>query len=305
MKMIHTRKSDYNFKEMTDEQVVVIAQEEQNEFAIDYIVNKYKNFVRAKARSYFLVGADREDIIQEGMIGLYKATRDFKHDKLASFRAFAELCITRQIITAIKSATRQKHAPLNSYISLNKPVYTEDSERTLIEMLSSTKITNPEDLIISQEELNDIERNIGHILSDLEWEVLEGYLDGRSYQEMAEVTDRSVKSIDNALQRVKRKLEKYLEHRVLGLASSITGRMTVVTNFLMIVEVIVSILLIVVVVAQNSKNAGMGGAVSGAADSSFGGKQRGLDAFLSKCTIILGIIFAVLSLVLGAMINQF
>ena len=206
MKMIHTRKSDYNFKEMTDEQVVVIAQEEQNEFAIDYIVNKYKNFVRAKARSYFLVGADREDIIQEGMIGLYKATRDFKHDKLASFRAFAELCITRQIITAIKSATRQKHAPLNSYISLNK----------LIEMLSSTKITNPEDLIISQEELDDIEHNIGHILSDLEWEVLEGYLDGRSYQEMAEVTDRSVKSIDNALQRVKRKLEKYLEHRVLG-----------------------------------------------------------------------------------------
>ena len=216
MKMIHTRKSDYNFKEMTDEQVVVIAQEEQNEFAIDYIVNKYKNFVRAKARSYFLVGADREDIIQEGMIGLYKATRDFKHDKLASFRAFAELCITRQIITAIKSATRQKHAPLNSYISLNKPVYTEESERTLIEMLSSTKITNPEDLIISQEELDDIERNIGHILSDLEWEVLEGYLDGRSYQEMAEVTDRSIKSIDNALQRVKRKLEKYLEHRVLG-----------------------------------------------------------------------------------------
>ena len=134
---------------------------------------------------------------------------------MASFRAFAELCITRQIITAIKSATRQKHAPLNSYVSLNKPVYTEESERTLIEMLSSAKVTNPEDLIISQEELDDIERNIGHILSELEWEVLEGYLDGRSYQEMAEVTDRSVKSIDNALQRVKRKLEKYLEHRVL------------------------------------------------------------------------------------------
>ena len=118
-------------------------------------------------------------------------------------------------MTAIKSATRQKHAPLNSYVSLNKPVYTEESERTLIEMLSSAKVTNPEDLIISQEELDDIERNIGHILSELEWEVLEGYLDGRSYQEMAEVTDRSVKSIDNALQRVKRKLEKYLEHRVL------------------------------------------------------------------------------------------
>lgn len=218
MKQIHTYQSDYNFKEMTDEQVVVIAQEEQNEFAIDYIVNKYKNFVRAKARTYFLVGADRDDIIQEGMIGLYKATRDFKNDKLTSFRAFAELCITRQIITAIKSATRQKHAPLNSYISLNKPVYTDESERTLIEMLSSACVTNPEELIISREELDDIERSIGYILSDLEWEVLEGYLDGKSYQEMATGTNRSVKSIDNALQRVKRKLEKFLEHRVLGVS---------------------------------------------------------------------------------------
>lgn len=218
MKQIHTYQSDYNFKEMTDEQVVVIAQEEQNEFAIDYIVNKYKNFVRAKARTYFLVGADRDDIIQEGMIGLYKATRDFKNDKLTSFRAFAELCITRQIITAIKSATRQKHAPLNSYISLNKPVYTDESERTLIEMLSSACVTNPEELIISREELDDIERSIGYILSDLEWEVLEGYLDGKSYQEMAAGTNRSVKSIDNALQRVKRKLEKFLEHRLLGVS---------------------------------------------------------------------------------------
>ena len=218
MKQIHTYQSDYNFKEMTDEQVVVIAQEEQNEFAIDYIVNKYQTFVRATARTYFLVGADRDDIIQEGMIGLYKATRDFKNDKLTSFRAFAELCITRQIITAIKSATRQKHAPLNSYISLNKPVYTDESERTLIEMLSSACVTNPEELIISREELDDIERSIGYILSDLEWEVLEGYLDGKSYQEMAAGTNRSVKSIDNALQRVKRKLEKFLEHRVLGVS---------------------------------------------------------------------------------------
>ena len=290
MNNFHMQQSDYNFKERTDEQVVVIAQQEQNEFAIDYIVNKYKNFVRAKARTYFLVGADRDDIIQEGMIGLYKATRDFRHDKLASFRAFAELCITRQIITAIKSATRQKHAPLNSYISLNKPVYTEESERTLLEMLSSARSTNPEDLIISQEELDDIEKNIGHILSDLEWQVLEGYLDGKSYQEMAKGTDRSIKSIDNALQRVKRKLEKFLEHRVLDAPTQ---------------EIIVSILLIVVVIAQTSKSSGMGGAVSGAADSTFGGKERGLDGFLSRCTIILGIIFAVLSLVLGAMINQF
>ena len=215
MEHVQSHKTRYDFSRMTDEEVVRIAQLEQREDAVDFLVNKYKNFVRAKARTYFLVGGDREDIIQEGMIGLYKATRDYKPSRLASFRAFAELCVTRQIITAIKSATRQKHAPLNSYVSLNKPVYTEESERTLIEMLSSAKVTNPEDLIISQEELDDIERNIGHILSELEWEVLEGYLDGRSYQEMAEVTDRSVKSIDNALQRVKRKLEKYLEHRVL------------------------------------------------------------------------------------------
>ena len=207
------------FSSLSDEEIVDIYQRENNHFATDYIVQRYKNFVRSKARSYFLMGADKEDIIQEGMIGLYKATRDFRHDKLASFRAFAELCITRQIITAIKSATRQKHAPLNSYISLNKPVYTEESERTLLEMLSSARNTNPEDLIISQEELDDIEKNIGHILSDLEWQVLEGYLDGKSYQEMAKGTERSIKSIDNALQRVKRKLEKFLEHRVLDVST--------------------------------------------------------------------------------------
>ena len=213
MNTIHTRKPDYNFKEMTDEQVVVIAQQEQNEFAIDYIVNKYKNFVRAKARTYFLVGADRDDIIQEGMIGLYKATRDFRHDKLASFRAFAELCITRQIITAIKSATRQKHAPLNSYISLNKPVYDEESERTLLDIIATSIVTDPEELIISKEELKHIESKMNELLSDLELQVVEYYLNGKSYQYIADKLKRDVKSIDNALQRVKRKLEKHLENR--------------------------------------------------------------------------------------------
>ena len=119
------------FAGMTDEEIVRIAQEEHDGKAADYIVNKYRNFVKSKARAYFLVGADRDDIIQEGMIGLYKATRDFRGDKLSSFRAFAELCITRQIITAIKTATRQKHIPLNSYVSLNKPVYEDESDRTL------------------------------------------------------------------------------------------------------------------------------------------------------------------------------
>ena len=181
--------------------------------AQDFLINKYKNFVRAKARSYFLIGADREDIIQEGMIGLYKAIRDFKSDKLASFRAFAELCITRQIITAIKTATRQKHIPLNSYVSLNKPIYDEESDRTLLDVLSGNKVTDPEELVISREEFVDIEVKMGEFLSDLEREVLNAYLDGKSYQEIAVDLKRHVKSIDNALQRVKRKLERYIEKR--------------------------------------------------------------------------------------------
>ncbi|MDR1604218.1 MAG: RNA polymerase sporulation sigma factor SigH [Gracilibacteraceae bacterium] len=181
--------------------------------AQEHLINKYKNFVRAKARSYFLIGADREDIIQEGMIGLYKAIRDFRGDKLSSFRAFAELCVTRQIITAIKTATRQKHIPLNSYISLNKPIYDEESDRTLIDVISGARMSDPEELVISREEFDDIEEKIGEILSSLEWEVLMAYLDGRSYQEIAAGLHRHVKSIDNALQRVKRKLERYLESR--------------------------------------------------------------------------------------------
>lgn len=181
--------------------------------AQEYLIKKYRNFVRAKARSYFLIGADKEDIIQEGMIGLFKAIRDFRADKLSSFRAFAELCITRQIITAIKTATRQKHIPLNSYVSLNKPIYDEESDRTLLDVLSGAKISDPEELIISREELDHIETKIGEILSDLEWKVLMSYLQGKSYQEISVDLDRHVKSIDNALQRVKRKLERYLEVR--------------------------------------------------------------------------------------------
>lgn len=200
------------YEDMLDEEIVERARDGCYN-ALEFLINKYKNFVRAKARSYFLVGADREDIIQEGMIGLYKAIRDFRSDKLASFRAFAELCITRQIITAIKTATRQKHIPLNSYISLNKPIYDEDSDRTLLDVISGTRITDPEELIINREEFGDIEAKMGEILSELEWKVLMAYLEGKSYQEIARDLKRHVKSIDNALQRVKRKLEKYLENR--------------------------------------------------------------------------------------------
>lgn len=197
------------YAKMEDEEIVEKAKFGDS-LALEYLIAKYKNFVRVKARSYFLVGADREDIIQEGMIGLYKAIRDYDKDKLTSFKAFAELCITRQIITAIKTATRQKHVPLNSYISLNKPIYDEESDRTLLDILSGVKVTDPEELIISSEELYSIESKIVELLSNLEWDVLMAYLDGKSYQEIAEELDRHVKSIDNALQRVKRKLEIYL-----------------------------------------------------------------------------------------------
>ena len=194
----------------TDEQIVDMSHL-GDVSAEEYLLDKYKNFVRSKARSYFLVGADHEDIVQEGMIGLYKAIRDYKQEKLSSFRAFAELCITRQIITAIKTATRQKHIPLNSYVSLNKPLYDEESDRTLLDIIMEGNAGNPEDMIINQENLGNIHQKINEVLSGLEQEVLSAYLDGKSYQEIAESLGRHVKSIDNALQRVKRKLEKYLE----------------------------------------------------------------------------------------------
>lgn len=199
-----------NYGAMLDEEIIKDARAGDNK-ALEYMINKYKSFVRAKARTYFLIGADREDIIQEGMIGLYKAIRDFRGDKLSSFRAFAELCITRQIITAIKTATRQKHIPLNCYISLNKPVFDEESDRTLLDVISEESISDPEEMIINREEFSGIEDKMSEILSGLEWEVLSLYLQGKSYQEIAQELDRHVKSIDNALQRVKRKLEKYLE----------------------------------------------------------------------------------------------
>ena len=208
-------KLNENYLQFDDDVLVDLVHKGDSE-ALDYLIQKYRNFVRAKARTYFLIGADKEDIVQEGMIGLYKAIRDFKGDKLSSFKAFAELCITRQIITAIKTATRQKHIPLNSYISLDKPIYDEESDRTLMDVISGTKVLDPEELIINQEEFDDIEIKMAELLSDLERKVLALYLDGQSYQEISEELNRHVKSIDNALQRVKRKLERYLEVRELS-----------------------------------------------------------------------------------------
>ena len=201
-----------DFDSMTDEEIALLAQQGDVD-ASEYLLNKYKNFVRSKARSYFLIGADHEDIVQEGMIGLYKSIRDYKEEKLSSFRAFAELCITRQIITAIKTATRQKHIPLNSYVSLNKPLYDEESDRTLMDVITEGRSADPEELIIGQESYVSIESRIDQALSPLERKVLAAYLDGKSYQEIADMLGRHVKSIDNALQRVKHKLEKLIKEK--------------------------------------------------------------------------------------------
>jgi RNA polymerase sporulation-specific sigma factor len=188
-----------------------------DEKALERLLGRYRHYARAKARSYFLAGADREDIVQEGMIGLFKAIRDFDESHNTAFRAFAELCITRQIITAIKTATRQKHIPLNSYVSLNKPLQDDDGgERALADSLVSPALADPADLVISAEEIASIKTSVDELLSELETEVLQLYMDGKSYQEIADMLGRHVKSIDNALQRIKRKLEQHISERSAG-----------------------------------------------------------------------------------------
>ena len=184
-----------------------------DEKSLNHILKKYRNFVRAKAKPFFIVGADKEDILQEGMIGLFKAIRDYDEEKTVSFRAFAELCVTRQIITAVKTATRQKHIPLNSYISLNKPMSEEDPDKTLMDMMKNSHISDPEQLIISKEEMKLIEEKTKEMLSEFETRVLSLYLKGYSYNEISEKLCKHPKSVDNALQRIKRKFEKYLEQR--------------------------------------------------------------------------------------------
>ncbi len=193
---------------------LVLAAKAGDDGALSELLTKYRAFARVKARSYFLVGADREDIVQEGMIGLYKAIRDFNGEMDTSFRAFAELCVTRQIITAIKTATRQKHGPLNNYVSFSRPVSTdEDGERVLGDVLPTVAVSDPADLVISAERIRALQAHFDEVLSDLETEVLRLYVEGKSYQEIAERLQRHVKSIDNALQRIKRKLECHLRER--------------------------------------------------------------------------------------------
>jgi RNA polymerase sporulation-specific sigma factor len=200
----------------SDESLVELAHAGSDD-AIDILLSRYRHYARAKARSYFLAGADKEDIVQEGMIGLYKAIRDFEPEHNTAFRAFAELCITRQIITAIKTATRQKHQPLNSYVSLNRPLAGGDEDdRSLADSIETAEVADPAELLISAEEVRTIKAQMGEVLSPFEIEVLEHYIDGRSYQQIADMLGRHVKSIDNALQRIKRKLEHHIaRHKAL------------------------------------------------------------------------------------------
>jgi len=197
------------YLDKTDEELIALSRQ-GDRTAEDLLYEKYKQFIRARARSYYLVGADREDIIQEGMIGLYKAIRDYNPEKNDSFGSFAELCVTRQFISAIAAATRQKHIPLNSYVSLNRPMSPDGSERTLIDVLSAARVSDPEETLIRQETTKSMEETLFASLSRLERAALAMYLEGRSYVEIAQGLGRSVKAIDNALQRVRRKLEKQL-----------------------------------------------------------------------------------------------
>ncbi|MFQ7627091.1 RNA polymerase sporulation sigma factor SigH, partial [Monoglobus pectinilyticus] len=191
-----------DYENMTDEEIVALAEKDRS--AEEFLLNKYKNLVKSRAKMYFLAGGDNDDLMQEGMIGLFKAIHDYNSDKQASFYSFAELCVKRQIFTAIKTAARQKHQPLNTYISLNKPVYEDVSERTLVETLAERESVDPEKLYIMHEKLKDIEKEIDEKLSDLEKRVLILHLQGMSYQEISEIINKPTKSIVNALQRIKK-----------------------------------------------------------------------------------------------------
>lgn len=208
--LAHQLKSERAYHTLTDEEILLLIRQGERS-AQDYLVNKYERIVQYKARTYFLIGSERDDVIQEGLIGLFKAISDYDEDKLSSFRVFADLCITRQIITSIKSATRLKHTPLNSYISIYKPVHDEEPDRMLLDIISSSASLDPQDSLVKKERLQNVYLKLRQALTALEWEVLPLYLQGCSYEEIAQTLQRHEKSIDNALQRVKRKISKLVE----------------------------------------------------------------------------------------------
>ena len=199
-------KNIVNYEALTDEQVVFLAQD-GDKGAIDFIVGKYKGFVEIRSIPYFMAGGEREDLVQEGLIGLYKAIKSYSKDKNANFKTFAEICVVRQMISAVKSSTRKKNSPLNHYISIHT---SEDEADTISAKLVDVKNSNPESMVIEQEAADGIESKIFSVLSDFETEVLGYYLSGLSYKEIAKLLEKTPKAVDNALFRIKKKIEKYI-----------------------------------------------------------------------------------------------
>lgn len=197
---------------LTDEELIEKSRS-GDDLALDVLISRYIGLVRQKAFRFFLVGADKEDLLQEGLIGLFKATRDYKAELSVPFKSFAETCIKRQLATAIKAATRLKHSPLNNSVSLNRPLFDEDEDSVLIDAISRDSVPNPEDIVINKERYNIIGEKIRNHLSKFELRVLEYYLDGRSYQEIASILEKPQKAIDNALQRIRHKVEVLSEEK--------------------------------------------------------------------------------------------
>jgi len=209
--LVNSVKARKSYTALIDEEVLPYIHEGDVE-ATEYILKKYEGIVYKKASGYFLMGSDRDDVVQEGRIGLYKAIADYDATKKSSFKSFAELCITRQIITSIKSATRLKHSPLNSYISIYKPVHEEEETRTLLDTLRHDGIADPLEKLLNEEKFNNLKTIVMKALTRLEWRVLYYYMHGYSYEEIALKLNRQEKSIDNALQRVRRKVDKLVEN---------------------------------------------------------------------------------------------
>ncbi|MEI3613922.1 RNA polymerase sporulation sigma factor SigH [Pseudogracilibacillus sp. SO30301A] len=212
MSAVNQLEKNASFHSLIDEEVLSHVQQ-GNEIAIEYLIKKYERIVRKKANTYFLIGSDRDDVVQEGLIGLYKAICDYDENKRSSFKSFAELCITRQIITSIKSATRLKHTPLNSYVSFYQPVHDESSEQILLDTIYCPESEDPSDLLVNREKYQSIQAQLMKALTKLEWDVLYLYFQGCSYEEIAAKLKRQEKSIDNALQRVKRKVEQLIKEK--------------------------------------------------------------------------------------------
>lgn len=200
------------YENMSDDELIEAIRKEDKS-ALEYLICKYKDMVNSKVNKYFIIGAEKEDIVQEGLIGLYKAIKDYKKDKQNSFKSFANLCVERQLITAIKSSNRQKHMPLNSYLSLNMSAYDNEdgnSDTQIMEVLNANFVEDPLDTITKKEYYSNVENVIDTHLSDFEKKVLNRYIQGESYVKIAEKLDAPVKSVDNAIQRIRKKTAKSL-----------------------------------------------------------------------------------------------